>query len=412
MIQPRFLYILSLLCVLQLGSPTSHAQTLRFATFNTSLNQCDDNSSPCLGGGLELLLSDPSFTQGQQVAEVIQRVRPDVILLNEFNYDPAGNAADLLQQNFLSVGQNASRHPDGPADPIEFPYRYLAESNTGIHSGFDLDNNGQVVSTPGTGLYAGDAFGFGEFEGRYGMLLLSKYPIDVDQVRTFQETRWTDMPDSLLPTSWYSPEEQEVFRLSSKSHWDVPVQIGDETVHFLASHPTPPVFDGPEDRNGRRNHDEIRLWSDYISGEAADYLVDDQGRVGGLGTDERFVVLGDLNADPEEGDSVPGAIQQLLDHERIDSSVVPARPNGATHTATFGLRVDYVLPSANMTPEEAGIFWPDTRDPLARLLRASDHRLVWTDVNIQPVPEPAGLVLSLIGFFVVASEARRRRRLP
>ena len=38
-----------------------------------------------------------------------------------------------------------------------------------------------------------------------------------------------------------------------------------QTVHVLASHPTPPTFDGAEDRNGRRNHDEIRFWADYVS---------------------------------------------------------------------------------------------------------------------------------------------------
>ncbi len=55
-----------------------------------------------------------------------------------------------------------------------------------------------------------------------------------------------------------------MLRLSSKSHWDIPLQIGGAIVHVLTAHPTPPVFDGPEDRNGCRNHDEIRLWSDYI----------------------------------------------------------------------------------------------------------------------------------------------------
>ena len=60
-------------------------------------------------------------------------------------------------------------------------------------------------------------------------------------------------------------EELEVVRLSSKSHWDVPVKVGGHTVHVLASHPTPPTFDGEEDRNGRRNHDEIRFWADYVS---------------------------------------------------------------------------------------------------------------------------------------------------
>ena len=97
------------------------------------------------------------------------------------------------------------------------------------------------------------------------------------------------MPGALLPDrastpeprDWYSREELRIFRLSSKSHWDVPIRIGGDTVHFLTSHPTPPVFDGPEDRNGRRNHDEIRLFADYITPGRAGYLYDDKGRRGG-----------------------------------------------------------------------------------------------------------------------------------
>ena len=103
------------------------------------------------------------------------------------------------------------------------------------------------------------------------MAVFSKYPIDTAGARTFQTFRWADMPGALLPIdpatgqSWYSPAELEVVRLSSKSHWDVPIQIGSgRPVHFLVSHPTPPVFDGPEDRNGRRNFDEIRFWADYV----------------------------------------------------------------------------------------------------------------------------------------------------
>ena len=46
-----------------------------------------------------------------------------------------------------------------------------------------------------------------------------------------------------------------------------------ETVHFLVSHPTPPVFDGPEDRNGPRNYDEIRFWADY-SPRTGGYIYD------------------------------------------------------------------------------------------------------------------------------------------
>src|SRR5690606_29210447 len=146
-----------------------------------------------------------------------------------------------------------------------YPYAFVAPSNTGIPSGFDLNNDGTVGG-------GDDAFGFGFFPGQYGMAVLSKFPILEDEVRTFQTFLWKDMPGALLPddpntaapADWYSPEELAAFRLSSKSHWDVPVDVNGNTVHVLASHPTPPTFDGAEDRNGLRNHDEIRFWADYV----------------------------------------------------------------------------------------------------------------------------------------------------
>src|SRR3546814_10697303 len=107
------------------------------------------------------------------------------------------------------------------------------------------------------------------------MAILSKHPIQTDQVRTFQHFLWRDMPGALLPddpdtaapADWYSPEELAVLPLSSKSHRDVPVRVGGHTVHVLASHPTPPTFDGAEDRNGRRNPDEIRFRSEEHTSE-------------------------------------------------------------------------------------------------------------------------------------------------
>src|SRR4029450_9530338 len=126
----------------------------------------------------------------------------------------------------------------------------------------------------------------------------------------FQHFLWKDMPGALLPddpntaapADWYSPEELDVFRLSSKSHWDIPVEVGGNTVHVLASHPTPPTFDGVEDRNGLRNHDEIRFWADYVTpGKTSRYIYDDEGGTGGLKPGEAFVVLGDQNADPPRG---------------------------------------------------------------------------------------------------------------
>ena len=372
--------------------------TLRAATFNLSLNRGT-------AGELVTDLSTPDDAQARTVAEIIQRTDPDVVLLNEFDYDAAHAAVDLFRENYLEVAQ-------GGADPVRYPYAYVAPSNTGVPSGFDLNNDGTVGG-------GDDAFGFGLFEGQYGMAVLSKHPIDTRSVRTFQTFRWKDMPGALLPddpatpapADWYSPAELDVVRLSSKSHWDVPVRVGRETLHVLASHPTPPTFDGPEDRNGRRNHDEIRFWADYVTpGAASRYIYDDDGRRGGLKPGASFVVVGDQNADPLDGDSVDAAIEQLLDHRRISdpmptsAGAVEAAElqgqandthlgNPALDTADFAdgapgnLRADYVLPSRDLRVRDAGVFWPVQADPLSRLtgvfpFPSSDHRLVWVDLRL------------------------------
>jgi len=367
----------------------------RFATYNASLNRNN-------AGDLARELSAPGSPQPSVIAEIIQRTRPEVLLVNEFDYDPAGTSAVLFQNNYLGVSQ-------GGADPIEYPFRYSAESNTGIYSGFDLDNSGAAGD-----FVPNDSFGFGFFPGQFGMQVYSMHPLDMDDIRTFQKFLWKDMPGALLPenppgTPWYSDDELDVFRLSSKSHWDVPVLVGDREVHFLVSHPTPPVFDGPEDRNGTRNHDEIRFWADYIDPSADGYIYDDNGETGGVGGGARFVIAGDQNSDPNDGDSIPGAAQLLLDSAKVNTSITPASLGGpeqsalqgginTTHisdpafdTADFSdsapgnLRVDYVLPSNNITMVDAGVFWPLSTDPLFPLVGtvpfpSSDHKLVWIDI--------------------------------
>lgn len=366
--------------------------SVRFATFNASLNRSN-------AGELLTALQTGDDLQIQAVAEIIQTVRPDVLLINEFDYDETAVAYDLFQSNYLGQSINGS-------EPIEYPYYFAAPSNTGVPSGFDL--NGDAATDT-----ADDAYGFGFFPGQYGMVVYSMYPIDTDNVRTFQTFLWKDMPDALLPVNpdtgegWYSDEILEVFRLSSKSHWDVPVMIGDATVHVLAAHPTPPVFDGPEDRNGTRNFDEIRFWVDYIAG--ADYFYDDNGNTGGLAEGSSFVIMGDYNSDPLDGDSIPGAVEGFVNNDRINNSVVPTSAGAveantrdgqinAEHesdpqfdtadfadTAPGNLRVDYVLPSADLEISDAGVFWPTESDAAFRLVGtypfpSSDHRAVWVDV--------------------------------
>ena len=379
-------------------TPPSSVPTggFRVATFNASLNRAAE-------GELVVDLSTPDDQQAANVAAILQHTRPDIVVLNEFDYVEGGAAVEQFRTNYLLLSQNG-------AQPIDYPYYFVAPSNTGVPSGFDLDNDGAIGGP-------NDAFGFGDFPGQYGMVVLSRFPIVTDQARTFQNLLWTSVPGARLPddpataepADWYSPDELAVLRLSSKSHWDVPIDVDGRIIHILASHPTPPAFDGPEDRNGMRNADEIGFWADYVAGTDTSWIVDDTGAGGGLAADAEFVVVGDLNSDPLDGDSLAGAIDQVLALDRVqdpaptsDGAVEAALAQGlnnaihagnpALDTADFtddapgNLRVDYVLPSDGFDIVDAGVFWPPTDDQLSRLvtidpLASSDHRLVWVDLT-------------------------------
>jgi hypothetical protein len=370
------------------------AVPLRIATYNTSLYSDDE-------GGLVRRL-EAGDDKARRIAAVLQRVRPDLVLLNEFDYDPAQRAADLFQRDYLETPQ-----PAGGA-ALHYPYRYLAPVNTGVPSGLDLDGNGTVG---GSGRLRGnDAWGYGLHPGQYGMLVLSRFPIDTAALRSFRQLKWSAMPGALQPVDpatrrpHYPAAVWSQLRLSSKSHWDVPVRTPQGVVHLLAAHPTPPVFDGPENRNGARNFDEVRLWAEYLSPGAKPWLCDDAGRCGGLDAAAQFVIAGDLNADPVDGDGIPGAVAQLLRHPRVDAGFVPrsvgaieratdyALPRKgpiATHTGDFGaksgtLRLDYLLPSRGLRVLDGAVFWPASGELADDPTTASDHHLVWLDVVAAP----------------------------
>jgi hypothetical protein len=334
-----------------------------------------------------------THVQLRKAAEIIQRINPDVLLVNEIDFDPDRRQnATLFRDRYL-------RHSQTGQPPVDYPYIFFAPVNTGVLTGLDLDQDGRTDSP-------NDAHGFGYYPGEYGMALYSRFPIDLPAARTFQSVLWKDMPGHLMPDGqdgrppYYSREQANVLRLSSKSHWDVPVLVFNRPVHILASHPTPPIYDGPEDRNGRRNHDENRFWADYISGPSkGGYMADDQGRRGGLAPGSLFAILGDLNSDPVRMEQHAAysrpTIIQILQNDRVQDprprslgSAVNADGypgDKTTRTNHFG-RMDYVLPCKELRVEDAGVFWPPPGDVTYPLVSepdpASDHHLVWVDVRL------------------------------
>ncbi|MEM0922455.1 MAG: endonuclease/exonuclease/phosphatase family protein, partial [Pseudomonadota bacterium] len=201
----------------------------RVAVFNAALARKG-------AGKLILDIERGRDRQVRNVAEIILRVRPDILVINELDHDPAGRALAGFQAVL------ASGIKDLPG--LEFAEAFAGDVNTGVPSGHDLDGDGMKLGPR-------DAFGFGRFPGQYGMAVLSRFPIG--ESRSYRLFRWADLPGALRPVQpdgepFHAEEVWRDLRLSSKSHWDLTVVLPDgRDLHLLVAHPTPPVFDGPED---------------------------------------------------------------------------------------------------------------------------------------------------------------------
>lgn len=362
---------------------TAQAEPIRVATYTADLSR----------RGPGLLLRDILSGKDQQVqavAGVIAHVSPDILLINSFDYD-LGNVALNAFADLLATRTKP------------YPYRFALLPNTGMPTGLDMDGDGRTGDPR-------DAQSYGRFSGQGGMAILSRHPINTEMVQDFSALKWVNFPNAMLPTidgkPFPSPEAQAKQRLSTTGHWVVPITTPNGIINLLAFYATPPVFDGPEDRNGKRNHDEVRFWISYLDGQLATKP-----------DSAAFVILGDANLDPNDGDGRSIAMQQLLAHPMVQDPQPKSRgaliasttqagvnitqisdpaqdtadwkdsgENGAEDADAPGnMRVDYVLPSRGLTVTGSGVFWPDPDSIEAALLSVGDtvasrHHLVWVDV--------------------------------
>ena len=344
------------------------AENLRIATYGAAYSR----------EGPGLLLRDILAGDDEQVGAAgaaILETLPDILVLTEFDFDLGQAALTALATSLRAQG-------------LDYPYQFTLPPNSGLFTGLDLDGNGE----PGE---ARDAMGYGRFAGDGGLAILSRWPIDTAHVRDFTDLLWRDLPGAVTPVAggqpFPSPQVQAMQRLSSTGHWSVPIVPGTgPPLTLLVWAATPPVFDGPEDRNGLRNRDELRLWQVYLDG--------------GFGPpSDQFVIVGNANLDPTDGGGMHAAMADFLAEPHLQDPA-PRSAGGsaaadpgqtgdpALDTADWpddapgNLRVSYILPAVTLKVLAAGVFWPGPDDPKAALLgneglAAGPHRLVWVDID-------------------------------
>lgn len=311
----------------------------------------------------DILANEPEV---EAIAKVIALIKPDVIALTDFDYDHDQIA--LTEFAALISEFNAT-----------FPYLYAPLPNSGRPSGVDQDGDGRFGEPE-------DAVGYGRFWGDSGIAVISRHPILYDEIRSFNDFIWSDLPDH--KASRLSQELQRL-PLSTSSHASIPIQTPLGRVTLLVSASTAPVFDGPEDRNGRRNIDELHLWRHLIMQADAPIA-------------PPFVMAMNANLDPEDGEGFHDDLKAFLSSSLVidpsPSSLGGAEAADADHAGPAALdtvdwpderpgnlRVGYVLPDPSWTVLGSGVFWPSTNAEASRLLGADGnlagfHRLVWVDL--------------------------------
>jgi hypothetical protein len=359
--------VAALLISILLGG-ASRADQIRIAYFQTELGR----------GGPGLLLRDlirGNDPQVEAVIDVIELAAPDVIVLGGIDYDDGLLALGALRDRLADRG-------------LELNHVHSEEPNSG-------------AALPNSPLFQGsiETQSFGHFRGSRGMAILSALPFSAPPV-SLTDMIWADLP-------WVDPplesRRRAVQRLSAHNHWltEIALPNGDE-LSLLTLHASAPVFDGPEDRNGHRNADEIRLWAKVLDGWRPNEMP--------LGDISNPVVVGTLNADPNDGESRTGAVGTLLQNAELQdpgpSSAGAARQSSldggvnlshrtdpALDTVDWpddradspgNLRVDYILPSRKLKVVGSGVLWPDNDQPelLETVRKASRHRLVWVDLSL------------------------------
>ncbi|WP_245627200.1 endonuclease/exonuclease/phosphatase family protein [Cognatishimia activa] len=324
-----------------LSATVTVADPIRIAIFNTELKQ--------RGPGLLLRDIQRLTPQVRAVVELIKSYDADILVLQSIDYDYKNQAAKVLAQLISD-----------PTTP--YAYIYAPFPNSGIPSGLDIDGDGRNDGPR-------DAQGYGRFPGQGGIAVFSRFEIDSQNVRDFGTLLWRDVSASKSLEQLLPKDAIPIQRLASVGAAAVPIRIDGRTLWILTHHATPPLFDGPEDRNGYRNAAENQFWQFYLDEVFGDVPSDP------------FILAAQLNVDPSRGQGQKASLNSFLRDDRWSDPFSELAAENR-HTAIFKtagkLRLSYLLPSTGLQILDFGT---SKTIPQNDDVRHSRHRLLWIDVD-------------------------------
>lgn len=286
--------------------------------------------------------------QIKAVTALIQHAQPDILLLTKVDVDAGGHTLTALKQAF------------------GYPHGFTAMPNASLYAPADMDGDGYTDPR-------GERMAWTRFSGEGTMVLLSRVPLDIENMWMANALLWKNLPDAQLPrnpddTAYFSETALDHLKLVSQGLWVIPT----EAATLILFQNISPVFDGVEDRNGLRNRDQLRLLEQVLDSRHTPL------------PSKPFVLMGNTNLDPHAGEGDRQAIAKFLARPDLQDPI-PRAPSGHPQTAFWEkpgpMRVSYILPSRDWQITDHGVLSPENGPLRKTAEKASRHRLVWMDLR-------------------------------
>lgn len=295
--------------------------------------------------------------QMQSVKFILNQLKPDILSVNEIQYDLPG----VPNEKFTSIGKNI----DFFALEIfnnQLKNRIYFPANTGENA---LRNaNGEYVRNPDIlerNKYC-DPVNFGMFPAQYSTAALTKF--EVISVKQFNLIPWKEFNPSIDLSLYLDERGQPLSNnmpLFDKNFTDVTLLIQGHTVHLLLLHTVPAFgFGNPKTPNFARNRDQLLFLKWYLGHDTG--LPVSNLTIERLTHQDSFIALGDWNVDITDENESANVLQSLgkLYHYAINQ-YIPTHRGQDLLQDDFVKQIDYILLSNDIDIKNSGVFTPSAQ---------------------------------------------------
>jgi len=293
--------------------------------------------------------------QLKKVKEIVSLYEPELLFINEIQYDIDGAPND----NFKTNGENLNKLNSILGTQLKYISFYPA--NTGKNA--KRNSQGEYYSdpnSPGARDFA-DQVNFGTIPHQYSSGLLSKYPIVEEKVIT--DIEWKAFNPQIDLTKFTTgdgkalPSDMELF---DKNFLDVTLDVKGKMIHVIVLHTVPAYhFGNKKSPNYLRNRDQLRFLEWYLSGKT-DIDVTLLGIKPIKG--ESFIAAGDWNVDPTSDNPGSAVLKRIFDKSNpwISPSEMDFTNEGSGYSPKpFRLMLDYLISSKDLNFDQGKIIHPN-----------------------------------------------------